>query len=75
MANVILGNHTAVVFPRAEQARIRQFYRDVLWKEHPNVGFRAGLPPGPGLAEGHAGVEGNVTAEQHHGAGGRVISH
>jgi len=30
MANVILGNHTAVVFPRAEQVRIRQFYRDVL---------------------------------------------
>jgi catechol 2,3-dioxygenase-like lactoylglutathione lyase family enzyme len=30
MANVILGNHTAVVFPRAEQARIRRFYRDVL---------------------------------------------
>ena len=30
MANVVLGNHTAVVFPRAEQVRIRQFYRDVL---------------------------------------------
>lgn len=30
MAKVIFGNHSAVVLPRAEQARIRQFYRDVL---------------------------------------------
>jgi catechol 2,3-dioxygenase-like lactoylglutathione lyase family enzyme len=30
MAKVILGNHAAVVVPRAEQDRIRRFYRDVL---------------------------------------------
>jgi catechol 2,3-dioxygenase-like lactoylglutathione lyase family enzyme len=30
MAKVILGNHSAVVAPRAEQDRIRKFYRDVL---------------------------------------------
>jgi catechol 2,3-dioxygenase-like lactoylglutathione lyase family enzyme len=30
MAKVIFGNHSAVVLPRSEQARIRQFYRDVL---------------------------------------------
>ena len=30
MPNLIFGNHSAVVLPRAEQARIRQFYRDVL---------------------------------------------
>jgi hypothetical protein len=30
MARVILGNHSAVVVPRAEQDRIRRFYRDVL---------------------------------------------
>lgn len=30
MAKVILGNHAAIVFPRAEQDRIRRFYRDVL---------------------------------------------
>jgi catechol 2,3-dioxygenase-like lactoylglutathione lyase family enzyme len=30
MTKVVLGNHAAIVFPRAEQDRIRQFYRDVL---------------------------------------------
>lgn len=30
MAKIILGNHAAVVVPRAEQGRIRRFYRDVL---------------------------------------------
>jgi catechol 2,3-dioxygenase-like lactoylglutathione lyase family enzyme len=30
MAKVIFGNHSAVVLPRAEQDRIREFYRDVL---------------------------------------------
>jgi hypothetical protein len=30
MAKVIMGNHSAVVLPRAEQDRIREFYRDVL---------------------------------------------
>jgi catechol 2,3-dioxygenase-like lactoylglutathione lyase family enzyme len=30
MARVTFGNHSAVVLPRAEQARVRQFYRDVL---------------------------------------------
>ena len=30
MARVILGNHSAIVLPRAEQDRIRRFYRDVL---------------------------------------------
>jgi catechol 2,3-dioxygenase-like lactoylglutathione lyase family enzyme len=30
MAQVILGNHSAVVLPRAGQGRIREFYRDVL---------------------------------------------
>ena len=30
MARVILGNHSAIVLPKAEQNRIRQFYRDVL---------------------------------------------
>jgi catechol 2,3-dioxygenase-like lactoylglutathione lyase family enzyme len=30
MARVILGNHSAIVLPKAEQSRIRQFYRDVL---------------------------------------------
>jgi len=30
MAKVIIGNHSAVVLPRAEQGRIREFYRDVL---------------------------------------------
>jgi catechol 2,3-dioxygenase-like lactoylglutathione lyase family enzyme len=30
MAKVIFGNHSAVVLPRAEQDRIRGFYRDVL---------------------------------------------
>jgi catechol 2,3-dioxygenase-like lactoylglutathione lyase family enzyme len=30
MAKVIFGNHSAVVLPRAEQARVRHFYRDVL---------------------------------------------
>jgi catechol 2,3-dioxygenase-like lactoylglutathione lyase family enzyme len=30
MAKVIFGNHSAVVVPRAEQDRIRKFYRDVL---------------------------------------------
>ncbi|MBV9380730.1 MAG: VOC family protein [Streptosporangiaceae bacterium] len=30
MARVIFGNHAAVVVPRAEKDRIRQFYRDVL---------------------------------------------
>jgi catechol 2,3-dioxygenase-like lactoylglutathione lyase family enzyme len=30
MAKVILGNHSAIVFPRTEQDRIRKFYRDVL---------------------------------------------
>jgi catechol 2,3-dioxygenase-like lactoylglutathione lyase family enzyme len=30
MAKVILGNHAAIVVPRAEQDRIRRFYRDVL---------------------------------------------
>lgn len=30
MTKVILGNHTAVFAPCAEQARIRRFYRDVL---------------------------------------------
>jgi catechol 2,3-dioxygenase-like lactoylglutathione lyase family enzyme len=30
MARVSLGNHSAIVLPRAEQDRIRRFYRDVL---------------------------------------------
>ena len=30
MAKVTLGNHSAIVLPRAEQDRIRRFYRDVL---------------------------------------------
>jgi catechol 2,3-dioxygenase-like lactoylglutathione lyase family enzyme len=30
MARVILGHHSAIVLPKAEQSRIRQFYRDVL---------------------------------------------
>jgi catechol 2,3-dioxygenase-like lactoylglutathione lyase family enzyme len=30
MAKVVFGNHAAVVVPRAEQARVRSFYRDVL---------------------------------------------
>jgi catechol 2,3-dioxygenase-like lactoylglutathione lyase family enzyme len=30
MAKVILGNHSAIVFPRTKQDRIRKFYRDVL---------------------------------------------
>jgi catechol 2,3-dioxygenase-like lactoylglutathione lyase family enzyme len=30
MAKVILGNHSAIVLPRAEQDRIREFYCDVL---------------------------------------------
>jgi catechol 2,3-dioxygenase-like lactoylglutathione lyase family enzyme len=30
MARVVLGNHSAVVVPRAERDRIRRFYRDVL---------------------------------------------
>jgi len=30
MTRVIFGNHAAVVVPRAEQDRIRRFYRDVL---------------------------------------------
>lgn len=30
MSKVVIGNHSAVVFPRAEQGRIREFYRDVL---------------------------------------------
>ena len=30
MAKAILGNHSALVLPRAEQDRIRRFYRDVL---------------------------------------------
>lgn len=30
MASVGLGNHSAIVLPRAEQDRIRRFYRDVL---------------------------------------------
>ena len=30
MAKVVIGNHSAVVLPRAEQGRIREFYRDVL---------------------------------------------
>jgi catechol 2,3-dioxygenase-like lactoylglutathione lyase family enzyme len=30
MAKVTLGNHSAIVLPRAEQDRIRSFYRDVL---------------------------------------------
>jgi catechol 2,3-dioxygenase-like lactoylglutathione lyase family enzyme len=30
MAKVTIGNHSAVVLPRAEQGRIREFYRDVL---------------------------------------------
>jgi catechol 2,3-dioxygenase-like lactoylglutathione lyase family enzyme len=30
MTTVILGNHLALVVPRTEQSRIRQFYRDVL---------------------------------------------
>jgi catechol 2,3-dioxygenase-like lactoylglutathione lyase family enzyme len=30
MAKVNLGNHSAIVLPRAEQDRIRRFYRDVL---------------------------------------------
>ena len=30
MARAILGNHSAIVLPRAEQDRIRRFYRDVL---------------------------------------------
>ena len=33
MAKVIIGNHSAVVLPRAEQDRIRGFYRDVLGGE------------------------------------------
>jgi len=33
MAKVIMGNHSAVVLPRAEQDRIRGFYRDVLGGE------------------------------------------
>lgn len=30
MTKTILGNHTAVFAPRAEQAKMRQFYRDIL---------------------------------------------
>jgi hypothetical protein len=30
MARVVLGNHSAIVLPKLEQNRIRQFYRDVL---------------------------------------------
>jgi len=30
MTKVSFGNHSAVVLPRAEQGRIREFYRDVL---------------------------------------------
>jgi catechol 2,3-dioxygenase-like lactoylglutathione lyase family enzyme len=30
MSKVVIGNHSAVVFRRAEQGRIREFYRDVL---------------------------------------------
>jgi catechol 2,3-dioxygenase-like lactoylglutathione lyase family enzyme len=30
MSKVVIGNHSAVVFSRAEQGRIREFYRDVL---------------------------------------------
>jgi catechol 2,3-dioxygenase-like lactoylglutathione lyase family enzyme len=30
MSAVSLGNHSAIVLPRAEQDRIRRFYRDVL---------------------------------------------
>jgi catechol 2,3-dioxygenase-like lactoylglutathione lyase family enzyme len=30
MARVSLGNHSAIVFPRTEQDRIRRFYREVL---------------------------------------------
>jgi hypothetical protein len=30
MANVIFGNHSSVIVPRQERARIRQFYCDVL---------------------------------------------
>ncbi|MGZ3840161.1 MAG: VOC family protein [Flavisolibacter sp.] len=30
MAKLIFGNHTAVIMPRSRQARIRQFYADVL---------------------------------------------
>jgi catechol 2,3-dioxygenase-like lactoylglutathione lyase family enzyme len=30
MARVTFGNHSAVVLPRSEQARVRRFYRDVL---------------------------------------------
>ena len=30
MARVTFGNHSAVVLPRAEQVRVRRFYRDVL---------------------------------------------
>jgi catechol 2,3-dioxygenase-like lactoylglutathione lyase family enzyme len=30
MGKVIFGNHSAVVLPRTERERIRQFYRDVL---------------------------------------------
>lgn len=33
MAKVMMGNHSAVVLPRAEQDRIRRFYRDVLGGE------------------------------------------
>ena len=33
MARVILGNHSAMVLPRAEQDRIREFYRDVLVRQ------------------------------------------
>src|SRR5215475_7448026 len=33
MAKVVLGNHSAVRVPRAEQDRIRRFYRDVLGGE------------------------------------------
>jgi hypothetical protein len=30
MARVMLGNHSAIVLPKAEQNRIRQFYREAL---------------------------------------------
>jgi predicted enzyme related to lactoylglutathione lyase len=30
VARVVFGNHSAVVLPRSQQARIRAFYRDVL---------------------------------------------
>jgi catechol 2,3-dioxygenase-like lactoylglutathione lyase family enzyme len=30
MASACIGNHSAVVVPRTEQARVREFYRDVL---------------------------------------------